>query len=362
MGDEAADRFGTLSNKIKDNANAARLAHAEVVGQTPAIREARIVAMKADEARDFGVSDRIMSTVTPQVWNLLNRPVVKGVIDDARDLAISDGKTFGTPPGTPMRWSGQDIHYIKKAIDGLAHKKLADGSPGLDPGKLRSAKNIQKEFLAWVDGPGANKAYGVALGNSARHHNAIDRMKFGQDVKKILEKRLEGEYTAALRAETFAAFLDTPLKKSNGYLKEVHPSKLLTPGEMKAFQRIKDDLARERRTDDLARTGRKAGGQLNTAATDWAIPPALHRSGTANAVTRMITGHADETIAKRVGPKMLTQEGSAELLKDARTRRAAIYGAERNRRNTVRAVTKAPALYNALQPQGEERRRNAMIQ
>jgi len=351
----AAENLSSDFKRAADANNAARLGYTDLVGHTPEVLAERLRLRGVESARDYGISDKVMTIVTPKAWDLLQRPHVRGVIQEARDLAALKGERFGTPPGARMEWSGRDIHWIKKALEGRANKKNADGT-GLDPAIVGGINDVKSEFLKWAERPGNNPEYGVGRKNYQQHSRAAARMQFGQYLKDIMQKPLTKEYTAELRADALAAALKDPIKgnphiaKATGSKEfEMYARDLLTPGEMKVFENILDDMARDKRVADQAGLAmKKHGSKIDTAATDW-LPGPFHRPGVANALARLTMGNIDERIGKEISSSMRTVEGARNMLNEARTKRVDVRKRGNRIRKTASVATRHPAMYNALQ-------------
>lgn len=357
----AADNFPSEFARGEAAQNAARLAHADHVAHTPAISESRVRQRGVDSARDYAASNRVMTTVTPHVWDLLHRPGIAGVIEDARDLAATRGTIFGTPPGAPMQWSGRDIHLIKTAIDERAHRRTADGSPAFTRSQVNAMRDVQREFLTWVEQPGNNPAYGVGRRNYQGHSRAIDRMRFGQELKDIMQKPLTEGHTAAQRADALAAALRDPIKgnanikRATGNDYERYARDLLTPGEIRVFERVVEDMARAKRVDVQASKGGTHKQNINNAMSDYVLPESFRTPGVVNTLARLLTGHTDKRIANEVGNAMQTTRGAATMLKDARTKRIAVKNVGAAARKAASVGTRYPAMYNAMSSEERER-------
>lgn len=341
-------RMPTEGDALAESQHQAQLGHLKHIGHTPEIYEAHGRARAAQSARDYGVSDPIMSAVDPDLVRILSRPHSSEVVRQAEMLAGEKGHRFGS--GNNL--SGRDIHYIKLAFDTLAKKRRADVG-GITDAVHDAIVGTRSDFLKWASQPHKNPAYDVGRKNYAANSQVMDRMLFGQHLSKILQEPLTESFTADMRAKQFAAALRDPVnnviknhavKRATGNEYAVHASDLMTPEEMDLLHRIRDDLGR---AEVVIKQGAKAsaryGNNLNTAAADWILPGLIHGQGKASAITRIF----DERIAKQVSNAMQTQKGAVNLVEGAIRRKGAVDSAAKNI-NRVGNVVATPGVYNAL--------------
>lgn len=367
----AEGRAPTLGKNIQRAQNSADLNQVRQVGGTSDQLNALTKAHKARTTAEYAGPNQVLSTADDDFHRMLNLPLVRGVLKDAEDLAITDGRQFRIGQDIPAhtipdpygqnlppiqvpaqfaQYPGKSIHDIKKALDARAFREVQPG--GLGPSQARAIKDVRDQFLDWVDGPGGNPGYKAAKEAHRSRATDLDRMRFGQEMENILTSPLvEGE-TLNLRAERFARALDTPVTKTQGYLRETHPRDLLTPEQMKKLTQVKDDLARQAMDDDLARAGSRYGSEIGTGASD-----ALHiRSD--NMFLRPFVAGANKRVEKKVSEKILTREGALELVNAMMKQDAALapytrgYGMTQQVNhfiNPYRYANRYPMLYNTTQ-------------
>lgn len=339
-------RMPTEAETLRASQAQAQLDHLRHIGHTPEIYEAHGRARARQSAHDYGISDPIMSTIDPQLVSLLTRPHSGDVVKQAAMLAGEKGHPFGS--GNQL--SGRDLHYLKLAFDTMAKKRKGDMG-GVTDAVHDAIVGTRADFLKWVDKK--NPAYTIGRENYAANSRVMDRMLFGQHLQQILEKQLTKTFTAEMKAEQFAKALTDPVnpviknhavKRGTGNEYTIRADELMTPDEMKALYRIRDDLGRGEYVKGLGRNASaQHGNNLNTAASDWLLPNLVHQQGTASFLTR----NMDERIAKQVSNAMQTQKGAAGLVEDAIRRKGAVDSAAKNI-NRLGRIAATPGAYNAL--------------
>lgn len=349
MGKAVDQRMSTETDRLHATQSQAQLDHLRHIGHTPEIYDAHGRARAAQSKRDYGASDPVMSTIDRSLINIIDRDHIRDVVDTAKKLASAKGYTFST--GNQL--SGRDIHFMKLAFDDMAKKDVA-ATGGAKSAVHDAIVAARGDFLKWVAQPSKNPLYDVGRKNYAANSRVMDRMLFGQHLQQILVKPLSETYTAEMRANQFAQALRDPVngviknhavKRATGNEYAIRADELMTPDEMKALERIRDDLGRAEYVKGLAgKAASQHGNNLNTAASDWLLPNLIHQQGKASFLTRTL----DERIAKQVSNAFQTQKGAEELLTNAMRRKGAVDSAAKNINRAGKAVTMAPGMYNAL--------------
>lgn len=390
LGKDAATRFETDAGKITAEQNDARLAQVRQVGKTPADLEAAIKDRDAQSARDYGISDRVMSRADDDLLNLLNLPLNDDLMHRAHRLATQEGRSFGVgkniaahtipdpanvflPPGATLfpdinvpaqyaSYSGKDLHTLKRAFDSLIYDKSAPGS-GIGADEIKALKATRQKYLDWVEQPGNNPWYGNGRKNYAAHSDKIDQMKVGQYLESVLQKPLSGEDTTALRADNFASALGDPMDLSRGsrvvknatggniggkYARDV-----LTPDQMAMMESVRDDLSRAK----MAQEQGKTGSNLTNAVSNHYLPPGLRApDGVVNKLAHILTAKGDKRIAETVGKAMLTPKGAAEILQNSLARKETIQKSKDIGNKLSKYLTRNPAAYNVLADQRDKQK------
>ena len=311
-----------------DAQKAAQIAQIQTVGQTPKALTNAEFALKAQADIDYpaaiaaGVQPGMpMQAVTAKIDTLLQRPTMKGVLEDARKLA----RDANVP------WSGkwdsvQDLDYIKKALDAKINVASKPTFPA-GPVAKQNLLDMKTELLDIVKD--LSPAYHQARAKFATDSVPIDQMKVGQFLEGKLTPAL-GLETANLRANAFANAVENApatIKKALTDAPRYEELKqVLNPAQLAAVNSIEADLARQAREQLLARAGGAVGpdaGKVGSASVREAaggegIPNPLSTKVTLwNAVIRRLSGMVDKKLAEEIATEMLDPRNVAKILQRA---------------------------------------------
>jgi hypothetical protein len=231
---------------------------------------------------------------------------------------------------------------------------------------IDSAKNT---YVNWVE---KNvPAYKEARETFAAASKPIDQMQVGQFLESKLTPAL-GEETARLRAAGYATALEQApqtIKKATGASRYSTLEQVFEkdPEALKALHAVRDDLARQAKSERLATGPIKKEVDVTRAAEaiagETALPNMINRVTTvANDIWRRLRGRIDQNVAIEVAQEMLFPGKAADALEAAlrqQSRRQAISAAAAA---PARAAYVTPAIANMLAPQQQQQNRNALAQ
>lgn len=390
MGKSAA---GVLETEFA--ARAAQQAEAQLravrgVGQTPAAVSSAELSRAGVTAPMYKKADQVLSKVDADFATLASRPTMQAALNRAERLAADKGIPFqigkatpetrtpsaildasGRPMGetvTPARFAelpGTSVHFIKQALDDV----IADPSTyGIGKSEVNAARNVRREFLDWVSQTNKNPAYLEARDTFAKLSEPINQMKVGQFLENKLVPAL-GEETARLRAAGYAGALDqapSTIKRATGETRFQSLEDIFKndPQALKALRDVRDDLARQAKSERLAAGKIGEGVDVRRAtealAGEGLLPNMINRiTTTANDLWRRMRGRINESTAIEVATEMLHPGKAADVLEKAIKQQAnrQAMGAAFNA--PFEAFYVNPALVNMLAPQSENQ--NALV-
>jgi hypothetical protein len=376
---------GVLETQYKgrelDQAAAAKAA-AQSVGKTPDDIAALEAQRQATTSPIYKKADETLSKVDADLVALMSRPSMDQVMSRAARLAAEKnmpfqiGKTtpeirtpsllvdeMGAPLGetvTPAQFAtlpGTSIHFVKQAFDDL----VKDPSTfGIGASEARAIGNTRSEFLKWAEQTEKNPAYKQARETFSKLSEPIDQMKVGQFLENKLTPAL-GEDTAKLRAQGYATALDQApgtIKKATGEtrfntLEEVFKS---DPEALKTLYSIRDDLARQAKSERLMKGGIKQEFDVNRVtqaiAGENALPNMINNITTvANTVWRNLRGRVNQETAVEIATEMLFPGKAADALEKALKQQASRQAVTQAINAPFKAVYASPASVNMLGPQ-----------
>jgi len=390
MGKSAA---GVLETEYA--ARAAQQAEAQLravrgVGQTPAAVSSAELSRAGVTAPMYKKADQVLSKVDADFATLASRPTMQAALNRAERLAADKGIPFqigkatpetrtpsaildasGRPMGetvTPARFAelpGTSVHFIKQALDDV----IADPATyGIGKSEVNAARNVRREFLDWVSQTNKNPAYLEARDTFAKLSEPINQMKVGQFLENKLVPAL-GEETARLRAAGYAGALDqapSTIKRATGETRFQSLEDIFKndPQALKALRDVRDDLARQAKSERLAAGKIGEGVDVRRAtealAGEGLLPNMINRiTTTANDLWRRMRGRINESTAIEVATEMLHPGKAADVLEKAIKQQAnrQAMGAAFNA--PFEAFYVNPALVNMLAPQSENQ--NALV-
>jgi hypothetical protein len=370
---------------------AAAKAAVQSVGKTPDDIAALEVQRQASTSPIYKKADETLSKVDADLVALMNRPSMDQVMSRAARLAAEKGMPFqigkttpevrtpsslvdemGTPLGetvTPAQFAtlpGTSIHFVKQAFDDL----VKDPSTfGIGASEARAIGNTRGEFLKWAEQTEKNPAYKQARETFSKMSEPIDQMKVGQFLESKLTPAL-GEDTAKLRAQGYATALEQApgtIKKATGEtrfntLEEMFKS---DPEALKTLYAIRDDLARQAKSERLMKGGVKQEFDVNRVtqaiAGENALPNMINNITTiANTVWRNLRGRVNQETAVEIATEMLFPGKAADALEKALKQQANRQAVTQAINAPFKAVYASPASVNMLSPQQQQQNQNAL--
>lgn len=390
LGKSAASEMETAYKAREAAQAAAQVQAVRNVGKTPADITATETARNAATSPIYKQADETLTKVDADFMRLMDRPSMDQVMARAAKLAAEKGIPFqvgktvpeqrapsalvdeaGKPlgetvtPATFAKLPGTSIHFVKQAFDDLIRDPATFG---IGAAEARAINGTRKEFLSWAEQTGKNPAYKEARETFAKMSEPINQMQVGQFLESKLTPAL-GEETAKLRAQGYSTALEqapSTIKKATGEtrfstLEDMFKS---DPEALKALHSVRDDLARQAKSERLARGPVKQQFDVTRSAEaiagETALPNMINRATTvANDVWRRLRGRIDQNTAMEVATEMLFPGKAADALAKALQ--------QQNRRQAVQQTINAPfkALYvtpgmvNMMAPQPETQ--NALV-
>jgi hypothetical protein len=282
----------------------------------------------------YGLSDAEQATAGKVFHGLLGRPSMDKVMARADQLAAEAGKTLGegkniearkvgTDPitGKPIMsqpsfatYTGQDLHWIKKAFDDLLEKKV--GVEGLSKNESAAINSTKNEYIEWVDK--RIPAYKEARDKFAADSLVTDRMKVGQELLKSMKgptgTLTPANYNSALANEE--ALLNKTLG-SNMYEKL---SDLFAPETKAKLDAVRDRFIREAEDKRLA-TGGEAVEGVKAPKIPWGLSSKV---ALANKIVLALANKINKQAAMDMAADMLDVPRGTAAIKKALEKRTVI--------------------------------------
>ena len=339
VGSGAGD-LNALSAGILDsstNARNARLARtqanrAAAEGQVAGVAGTEAELATAQKLREdnasalYGLSDAEQATAGKVFHGLLDRPSMGKVMARANELAAEAGKTLGEGKnieakkvgtdlitGKPIMsqpsfatYSGQDLHWIKKAFDDVLEKKI--GEPGLSANEAAAVLGTKKAFTDWVEK--RIPAYKEAKDQFIVDSIPVDRMKVAQELQKKLRGPL-GEFTPA---NYNSALLNESnlIKEATGANRYEKISELFSPATKAKLDAVKDRFILEAEDKRLAQGGEAVEG-VKAPKIPWGLSSKV---ALANKIVLALTNKINKQAAMDMAADMLdVPRGTAAIKK-----------------------------------------------
>lgn len=204
-------------------------------------RAGSVAARKAATEALYGAADAKAVSMTPELAALLDRPSMKGALNDARKLAAEKGLAFD-----PETLTGQQAHYIKQALDDVAN---LPPQQGLGANQLNAVRGTRAEYLAALESQ--LPEYGQARETFARMSRPVNQADVAADITKRATN-FRGDITPAAYAR---ALRDETAQAATGQ-KGATLAAIMEPGQMQTLNAVKDDLLRA----DFANTAGRGVG------------------------------------------------------------------------------------------------------
>ena len=347
VGSGAGD-LNALSAGILDsstNARNARLARtqanrAAAEGQVAGVAGTEAELATAQKLREdnasalYGLSDAEQATAGKVFHGLLDRPSMGKVMARANELAAEAGKTLGEGKnieakkvgtdlitGKPIMsqpsfatYSGQDLHWIKKAFDDVLEKKI--GEPGLSANEAAAVLGTKKAFTDWVEK--RIPAYKEAKDQFIVDSIPVDRMKVAQELQKKLRGPL-GEFTPA---NYNSALLNESnlIKEATGANRYEKISELFSPATKAKLDAVKDRFILEAEDKRLAQGGEAVEG-VKAPKIPWGLSSKV---ALANKIVLALTNKINKQAAMDMAADMLDVPRGTAAIKKALEKRMVI--------------------------------------
>jgi hypothetical protein len=354
-------------------------------------------AIAAADSHNYGLSDAVMTPADDRLFEILNLPHNKDILDRAMKLAAQEERPFGvgtyvpatpartvanpamgpgvmtTIPATPAqypRFSGADLHTLKRAFDNLAFERK--NANGISADEVRAIQGARDKFLQWVEDPSRNPQYGIARSDRATWEKLRARRQAMELFKDTLAAPLMGADQAAQKAIALRNLMDSPKNavKGNaatGKATDFNPpdnwAEILTPEDLDILQRNLDDLSRNAQYEGQARAAGKYAKELTGNPETIQAPGLLSAPVTVlNSLLRRIGEHTRGRISEKTSNAMMHPDSAAELLNQVIEWENRNNRFESHARTIGRGVKRIPpAGYNALDAERQDReRRNAL--
>jgi hypothetical protein len=218
--------------------NAARVAALQGIAGDEASMAAAIQAREAASGPLYQAAAPRVAQVDAELMGALSR-VPPRVLAKARSLARMDGSEFGEDA---TQLTGQQLHYIKLAVDDALSKT---GPGGIGNVERRSLMGVKDALVSNISR--AIPEYGQAMQAYAANSTPIGRMQIGQELlsrgRGAQDDILGNPLLQPGRFGRAAQNLEQVTQSATGFNK-AKPGDYLTPDDLKVISSINDDLRR----------------------------------------------------------------------------------------------------------------------
>ncbi len=191
-----------------------------------------------------------------EIKELMQRPSIKSAMEDARQLALEEGKIklwkdFRSSSDPASDGSIAGMHYIKKVLDGKIGEAVRAGNGT----QARALQDTQAKLLGVIEA--LAPPYAQARAQYRELSKPINQMDVGQALSDRLFPALSNysDDLARTRGETYAKALEDSkqmVRKATG-LNNADLGTVLTPQQLANVQGIAKDIARNTAAAELAR-------------------------------------------------------------------------------------------------------------
>lgn len=285
-------------------------------------------------------------TRSPELDDLLSRPIMQRAKQKAAQLAADNGEDFvleapaaaknaivdsmGIPlrageAANPGTYSARGLHYLKLALDDIGN---GNATTALGRNEMRALSTNREQLLNILDD--AVPDYAAARQAFAQGSAPVNQMKVGQALLEKVQPALAEN--GALARETGSQYA-TALRNSDQLAKNLTGSRgglesVMTPDQMSTLKAVAQDLARKSNAQDL---GRGVGSNtfqnfaMNSLAESSGMPSAvgglfgmIPGVGTAVNVAKAAGGalykSKDEVMKQRMAQMLLNPQETASLM------------------------------------------------
>lgn len=382
----AKRRLPDANRRMVDDQNAANLSHLDPIGRNP--RENALAfgshvddggTAAAETKRlaniDYAGPHSFIATMDPDLHTIMNTPEGREAYRMAVESAHSRHIPVNhAPPGAPPQLSGQFLQLFKGHMDKLGSSKsptFPSGAVASDQASIRANTRLLVDWMT-REVPG----WDAARGNFARRSNITDRMVIGDDLQRILSKKLDGGNTLNQRAASFGnavagdenvARANSTVRNSTGNNRSDYLDDVLPPNEMGRVHDVNENVSLISRADELGNEPSMYTNDLNNIFGDTLGTHNIH-AGTHLDKRRWVRQAVDDVanmlmntegrnvqMGDEMANALLNPERFAQMVNETAARNALI--ARRDARwglagqvnrflNPVRVANQFPSLYN----------------
>lgn len=244
MNTDAAAQIGAVE---RANAGLLKDAIGGIAGDDVAMAAAKAARESATDAL-YKSADNVTLPITPELKELLKRPVIRSAMNEARTNAANKGENLFVGMGKKASAvTGKTLHQIKMAIDD-AYEAAAPGSAA-----RRAIGQAKKDYLDWVETRISD--YGQARQTFAAMSAPVNQMEIGGLLANKLSPALDDfAETGGLRGAMFAQSLRNPeaiVKQATGHSGSL--AKILRPDQLQTIEGVGKTLADRASAQNLAR-------------------------------------------------------------------------------------------------------------
>ena len=313
MGEASAKAMPSENLARAGENEAARLASLQTVGGTAEDLAAAKTARSAAVDPLYAAAEAQKFRADPQLMQLADDPYIKQAMPDAARLSASQGVTF---ENNPTRY----IHNVKISLDKMLTKT---GETALASTERAQVGNIKTRLVNWLEGKAPG--YREARTTFAAKSKPINQMEVGQYLEGKLKTPLEaGGERAGVFANAVNDAPNTLRRATTGEARFNALTDILTPEQADIVMAIRDDLAREAKTNIQAKKGAAAAPRVSQLASQTeGMPALLNRFATiANTVYNRLQGQIDHKLAIEIAAEMLDPKLAAAAVEKAAAREA----------------------------------------
>jgi hypothetical protein len=313
MGEASAKAMPSENLARAGENEAARLASLQTVGGTAEDLAAAKTARSAAVDPLYAAAEAQKFRADPQLMQLADDPYIKQAMPDAARLSASQGVTF---ENNPTRY----IHNVKISLDKMLTKT---GETALASTERAQVGNIKTRLVNWLEGKAPG--YREARTTFAAKSKPINQMEVGQYLEGKLKTPLEaGGERAGVFANAVNDAPNTLRRATTGEARFNALTDILTPEQADIVMAIRDDLAREAKTNIQAKKGAAAAPRVSQLASQTeGMPALLNRFATiANTVYNRLQGQIDRKLAIEIATEMLDPQAAAAAVEKAAAREA----------------------------------------
>lgn len=259
----SADKFGSplvaieaqlerLPGGLSDAAKSIRAQ--QETGRMSALRavtpdiDAAVTARRVATEPLYGQADKAAVQIDDEIRALFKR-MPQGTLKKAADIARMEGKQFTVQGANDARLiSGENLHYIKRALSDIANQPAATSGIGRDT--QSAARGVLEDFIGAFEN--RVPVYETARKTFSAQSAPVNQAKVLQAMQDVLSGQGGAE-----RVTPFMNVLgrgeQALLKRSTGFPRYDDIGQVLAPEQMRAVKRVESELLRELEKRSLAK-------------------------------------------------------------------------------------------------------------